>query len=358
MELTKDYWKILLPTGLVFVLGIAGVIMSRNSGAAMWVEVFLLLAIAALAAYTVVNQSKQSARIDALRQGLLRYKSGDFSTRVEDSRFDEFGEIVRLSNELAANLQKMQSSMAQVERQRQQLFTDLTQTVAKPLAGLRSSLDKVLRHTNGEAGDGREQKLTSILEEIHHLAALVDDLIEVSNIDGRRFRLNLKQVDLQALLHQAHQRFDVALQRKNMKYNAEVQNNLNMRGDPERLGHVFQSLFANAIKYAGENTAIRVSSARQGNILRLFFEDDGAGMSQDVLKKVFRRFERSGEATEVVGAGLGLSVCKYIVNQHRGRMRIDSSPHKGTKVVLEFMTGGGQHSGHRRRRRPSGRRTS
>jgi len=354
MELTKDSRKILLPAGFVFVLGIVGIVVTNNSSSAIWIEIFLLLAIAALAAYTLINQSKLSARINALRQGLLRYKSGDFSTRVEDSGFDEFGELVRLTNELAANLQKMQSSMAQVERQRQQLFTDLTQTVAKPLTGLRGALDGVLRNTNGQE---REQKLTSILEEIHHLAALVDDLIEVSNIDSRRFRLNVKQVDLQALLHQAYQRFEVALARKNMKCNVEVQNNLNMRGDPERLGHVFQTLYANAIKYAGENTTIRVSSARQGNIVRLFFEDDGVGMSQEVLKKVFRRFERSGETTEVVGAGLGLSVCKYIVNQHRGRMRIDSSPHKGTKVVLEFMTGGGPHSGQRRRRRPSGRRT-
>jgi signal transduction histidine kinase len=356
MQLPQDYWKTLLPAALTLIIGLAGVTLLQDPGAAIWVEIFLLLAVAGVGIYAFMQHANRFARVDALRQGLLRYKAGDYSSRIEDGKFDDLGEVVRLTNELAANLQKMQGTMTQVERQRQQMFTDLTQTIAKPLAGLRSALDGVLRDTNGQPVPDREQRLTSILEEIHHLGALVDDLIEVSNIDGRRFRLNLKQVDVPALLRQAQKRFEVALQRKNMRCDVDIPNNFSMRGDPDRLGHVFHSLFANSIKYAGENTTIRVSAARQGNILRLHFDDDGVGMSQEVLKKVFRRFER-GETAEVMGAGLGLSVCKYIVNQHRGRMRIDSAPKKGTKVLLEFMPGGGAPPGHRRRRRPSGRRT-
>ena len=350
MQLPKDYWKRLLPPVMVIVASLAAAIFFDNAGMAILVVVF-----AALGIYLLAQQSKQFARVEALRQGLLRFKAGDFSSRVEDARFDDFGDVVRLANELATNLQKFQSTMTQVERQRQQLFADLTQAIAKPLAGLRGALDEVLRSTNGEPAADREHRLTAILEEILHLGALVDDLIEVSNIDSRRFRLNLKQVDVPALLRQAHRNCEVALQRKNMRCNFEMPDNLTMRGDPERLSHVFQSLFANAIKYAGENTTVRVSAARQGNILRLQFDDDGAGMAPEILKKVFRRFER-GETTEVAGAGLGLSVCKYIVNQHRGRLRIDSSPQRGTKVMLEFMSGG-THPESRRRHRRGGRRT-
>jgi len=354
MQLPKEYWKNLLPAALVILAGLAGVIFFRES-AAIWIAIFLLLAIAGLGVYWFIQQSREFSRVEALQQGLLRYKAGDFSSRVEDANFDEFGEVVRLTNELATNLQKLQGTMTQIERQRQQLFADLTQTIAKPLAGLRGALDEVLRNTNDQPIADREKRLTGILEEVLHLGVLVDDLIEVSNIDSRRFRLNLKQVDVLALLRQAQQRFAVALHRKNMRCNLEVPDKLTMRGDAERLGHVFYSLFANAIKYSGENTTIRVTAGRQGNIFRLHFDDDGTGMSQELLKKVFRRFER-GDTTEVTGAGLGLSVCRYIVNQHHGRLRIDSAPNRGTKVLLEFMIGGG-HAGPRRRRRPSGRRT-
>ncbi len=356
MKLPANFSKTLLPIIVVILAGVTAIFVFNLSGMALVVPAFLLLALAGLGVYLFFQQSNQQARIEALRQGLLRYKAGDFSARVEDSTFDEFGEIVRLSNELATNLQKLQSNMNQVERQRQQLFTDLTNAIAKPLAGLRGALDEVLRRQDGEPVHDREQRLTTILEEVLHLGALVDDLIEVSSIDSRRFHLNLKHVDLLALLRQANRRFEVALQRKNMRCELEVPEKLNMRGDAERLGHVFHSLFANAIKYAGENTTIRVNAARQGNILRVRFQDDGAGMSQELVKKIFRRFER-GEATEVSGAGLGLSVCKYIVHQHRGRLRIESAPKQGTKVFIEFMVGGG-HPGQRRGRRPSGRRTA
>jgi signal transduction histidine kinase len=354
MQFLKDSWKILVPMAVALIAGVVGIIVP-NAKTDLGVEILLILAVAGAGFYALTYQSRMSARINVLRQGLLRYKAGDFASRVEDAGFDEFSEVVRLANELATNLQKAQGSMSQIERQRQQLFTDLTQTIAKPLAGLRSALDTVLQDADGAAGADRDHKLTSILEEIHHLAALVDDLIEVSNIDARRFRLSLKQVDVHNLLRQSHQRFEVALKRKNMRCNIEVPNNLTMRGDPARLAHVFYSLYANAIKYAGENTTVRVSAARQGNVLRVQFEDDGAGMSQEVLKKAFRRLDR-GETAEVFDAGLGLSICKFIVSQHRGRMRIDSSPHKGTKVYLEFMLGG-PRGGNRRHRRPSGRRT-
>ena len=340
-----------MPAGVLIVGGLVSAIVLRDAA----LGVFTLL-LTGCGAYLWTLYTQQHARLENLRQGLLRFKAGDFSSRVEDSKFDEFGEVVRLTNEFAGNLQKFQGAMSQVERQRQQLFADLTQMIAKPLEGLHIALNELLRASDAAPASELEPRLTAILEEILHLGALVEDLIEVSNIDSRRFRLNLKHVDVHAVLHEAHQYFEVALRRKQMKCNLEVPEKLGMRGDPERLSHVFHSLFANAIKYAGANTTIRVGAARQGNLLRLTFEDNGAGMSPEVVKKVFRRFER-GETTEVTGGGLGLSVCKFIVNQHRGRVRIDSSPANGTRVLLEFMTGGGGHPAARRRRRSGGRRT-
>lgn len=337
MQRLKDDWKDILVTALVILAGLAVAVFLGNAGMAVLVVVF-----AALGFYLLMRRSRQSARLEALRQGLLRFKAGDFASRIEDSKFDALGEVVRLANELAASLQRFQSAVALVERQRQQLSADLTQAIAKPLAGLRSALDEALRSSNGEPAANRERRLTAILEEILHLGALVGDLIEVSNIDSRRFRLNLRQVNVTALLRQAYQNFEVALQRKNMQCTLDMPDNLTMRGDPERLLHVFHSVFANAIRYAGENTTLRVSAARQGNLLRLQFGDDGVGIAPEVLKKVFRRFE-PGETTEVASAGLGLSLCRYIVNQHRGRLRIDSSPQRGTKITLDFGFGGGRH---------------
>ena len=153
MQLSKDTLKASWPIALVAVLGLMGIILFRQPGAMIVVEILLLLAVAGLGVYFFMRQSTLSARIDALRQGLLRFKAGDFSTRVEDDKFDEFGEIVRLTNEMAVNLQKLQGSMTQVERQRQQQVVDLTQTIAKPLAGLRGALDGALRDTDGPVAE-------------------------------------------------------------------------------------------------------------------------------------------------------------------------------------------------------------
>jgi len=110
--------------------------------------------------------------------------------------------------------------------------------------------------------------------------------------------------------------------------------------DPQRIKQVLENLIGNAAKYSPAGSVIRIDGAVEGNVYRLSVRDLGIGMTPEQVEKAFEKFYRAdASSTSPGGIGLGMGIAKSIVELHGGRIRVESSPGRGTRVSIHLPLG-------------------
>jgi len=111
-----------------------------------------------------------------------------------------------------------------------------------------------------------------------------------------------------------------------------------IKANPNRLQQAFFNIISNAREAMPDGGMLRVKAHKEGNLVRISFQDSGVGIKREELRRVMQPFF----TTKKDGTGLGLSICRSIVWESNGRMRIESHPGKGTTVFIDFPTGAGE----------------
>ena len=186
-----------------------------------------------------------------------------------------------------------------------------------------------------------------------HLMSLVNDVLDMSRIDSGRMSLNEEEFSLADLVHDIAVIVRPQAGQKNQKLQIEIGDicEEELLGDPLRLRQIMVNIINNAVKYTGEGGAIRVffgerpveeeSQAQPGQSrvwLDFVCEDNGIGMSEEFLRKIFVPFERERNTTtgKVEGTGLGMAIVKKLTERMGGRIRIESEEGKGSRFTLEI----------------------
>ena len=178
------------------------------------------------------------------------------------------------------------------------------------------------------------------------LRHLVDDLLDLSKLEAKGYRLALTDLDLGAVVtHTAALLFEPA-RRKRMTVDIEPMPDLQIRADRRAVEQVVMNLLENAIKYAGEGARVTLRAAARDGHVELAVADDGVGIPAAHLGRLFERFYRvdAGRSRELGGTGLGLSIVKHLVELMGGTIRVDSEPGRGACFTLGFVPGGGAAS--------------
>jgi two-component system phosphate regulon sensor histidine kinase PhoR len=128
-------------------------------------------------------------------------------------------------------------------------------------------------------------------------------------------------------------------ERAQVALRSDVDASLRVLGDPERLEQVVQNLIDNGIKYGGSE--VRIRAEKNGADVSLVVEDDGAGISEDHLARLFERFYRvdAGRSREQGGSGLGLAIVKHLSEAMGGSVSVDSRPGAGTRFTVTLRAG-------------------
>jgi signal transduction histidine kinase len=206
----------------------------------------------------------------------------------------------------------------------------LAHELRTPLTVLRGEIEMAL--ADARAGVNIERRLAGQLEEIDKLKRLIDQLLTLARAEAGELTIARAPVNLGAMIETLTDQLELVAQEKGVALRCECAEPATVAGDASWLERVLLNLLDNAIKFTPAGGTVLVRLAREGTSARVDVSDTGVGMAPDVVPHVFERFYRAdpsrSSATE--GVGLGLSLAKWIVERHGGRIEVASTPGKGS----------------------------
>ena len=245
------------------------------------------------------------------------------------------GGFSREMRKLNEAFERMFSDLQLSEERRVNLLADLAHELRTPLATINAYIDGL---EDGVVPASAESWATLRLQ-ISRLNRLVEDLKAASATDERSLSMHFVPVNIDQLIRSAMAIFIARceVESKELRYN-KLPHTLSIKADQERLGQVFSNLLDNSCRHTAVGGLIEISVTDLGKEVAIEVSDNGTGISQGSLEKVFQRFFREDLSRQVnnTGSGLGLTIARNIVELHKGSITVTSPGHLGgaTFVIL------------------------
>lgn len=230
-----------------------------------------------------------------------------------------------------------QSARHAAEQMRVDFVANASHELRTPLASILGYVE-TLRDEAGEDAEVRDRFLKIMFDESRRMQRLVDDLISLSRIESEKHRPPERAIDLGALIEDVRDALanDHGARGQDILVDSPA-TPPRVTGDETQLSQVLHNIIGNAMKYGRPGTPIRITlSAPAGGMVRLTVTDEGEGIAAEHLPRLTERFYRvdAGRSRALGGTGLGLAIVKHIVERHRGRLEIASTPGVGTRVTI------------------------
>ena len=271
--------------------------------------------------------NEMTAQIDVQRKSLLQAKA-----TLSDQVDDRTRELRERSDALAASNERLRS----VDASRANFFADISHELRTPLTILRGQAEMAMRERDADAAT-LQAALAAIVRKTDQIGRLIDDLLFLARSESGSIMVNRSRVVLQDIVG------DVLLDGGSLSMRPGVrirprqpEEPVEVRGDPDRLRQAVMIALDNAVRLAPEGTTVTVELARSSDHAHIRVHDQGPGFTGDELGSAFTRFysARPSRPRSGRGLGLGLSIAKWIVDQHDGTIRIDSAPGRGAVVEI------------------------
>jgi two-component system sensor histidine kinase BaeS len=267
------------------------------------------------------------APVRDLANGTRALAAGQFSTRLRVTSGDELGQLATDFNLLARTLERN-------EHMRRQLTADISHELRTPLSILHGEIEALqdgIRPCNADT-------LQSLHSEVVRLNTLVDDLYELSLSDLGALHYRKAPIDLGTVLDDALTAYRDRFASKNITIEAALMPHAPVMvfADVERLHQLFINLLENTLRYTNLDGRLCVWYARHEKTVVIHFQDSAPGVPTDALPKLFDRFYRvdAARTRSQGGAGLGLAICKNIVEAHGGEICAQPSPLGGVWMQI------------------------
>jgi signal transduction histidine kinase len=173
--------------------------------------------------------------------------------------------------------------------------------------------------------------------QLDRITRLIEDMLDISRISQGKIILNSQRKNLSALVLDVIQRFTDELNEEKISLTSELEEDIYIYCDPSRIEQVITNLMTNAIRY-GQKKPIQLSLRSQGEIAEIEIKDGGIGIAPNNHERIFGRFERA-VGFEMSGLGLGLYISKQIIDEHQGKISVESEIDQGAtfKVSLPCL---------------------
>lgn len=268
------------------------------------------------------------APLRAMTDASQRIAAGHYDERVKINGDDELAQLGERFNQMAEKLE-------QVESMRRRLIGDVSHELRTPLTAIKGSMEGLM--------DGVLPATQETYQQIHaeadRLNRLVDDLQELSRVEAGSYHLDIKPVDVSALVQTVAKRLSLQFESKRISLDLELAPDLpRLQADEDRAVQVLTNLVGNAIQYTPENGKIIISAKNINNEIQIAVKDSGIGIPPEHLAYIFARFyrvDKSRSRRAGGGSGIGLTIARALVEAQGGRIWVESEG-EGRGSILTF----------------------
>ena len=228
-----------------------------------------------------------------------------------------------------------QTDIRRLERASKEFLTNVSHELRTPLSSIKLMLETVIESPDDEAAD---LFLPQALTQVDRLASLVQQLMEQARAESGQMRLNLQEVDLEAVAHPIVVSLEPQAANKGVRLELRAMRPVSVEADPDRLAQVFVNLIDNALRHTPAGGSVTVELDANGNDAIMRVRDTGVGIPYKDIPHVFERFyvvDRSRTRMSG-GAGLGLAIVKGIVDAHGGTVATESMVGSGTLFTVRL----------------------
>jgi two-component system phosphate regulon sensor histidine kinase PhoR len=239
------------------------------------------------------------------------------------------------------------TELRRLESLRRDFVANASHELRTPIAAVRSA-NETLRNGAIDDPNAALRFLDIIERNSQRLQSLVEDMLELSKLEAKEFKLKRELVDLDSVVPLVVSLFRERAEKKGVRLTAELGEPLRVEADARAIEHVLSNLVDNAVKYCPTGSSIRVTARKvtareeEGRGVELVVADTGPGIAPEHLPRVFERFYRvdAGRSRELGGTGLGLSIVKHMVEAMRGKVSVSSSVGKGSTFTVSLVQAG------------------
>jgi two-component system sensor histidine kinase BaeS len=263
-----------------------------------------------------------------LRSAAQTLADGDLSVRIPVSSADEVGKLSVAFNDMAAEIERH-------EALRRQMVADVAHELRTPLSVMRGNIEAMMDGLIRPSQD----ELSEVHDEVLRLGRMVEDLRTLSLADAGELDLVMELFDAGALAQTAVRRMAPLARERGVAIQGKVPDRtVTIRGDEDKLLQALINLIDNGLRHASAGGKVEVEAGRTDGMVFLAVADDGPGIPDEELTKLFDRFWRGDKSRSRGGggSGLGLAIVQQIALSHGGEVSVESSPSGGSRFVISL----------------------
>ena len=268
--------------------------------------------------------------IDRVTRVARKISAEDLSQRLNMRLPDD--EVGRL----ASTFDEMIARLDEAFRRQRQFTADASHELRTPLTAIKGQTEVALQRDRD--ADTYREVLRKVNGEVDRMIRLIGSLLTLARADARQIPVSRESVDLGRLVTDAVEQIRPAAVDKAIALNVSSNGDIRLRADQDLILQLMLNLLDNSVKYTPRGGSIDLSCRAEGSQAEVTVADTGSGIPAEHLPHIFDRFYRVDKARTRAegGAGLGLSISRWIAEAHGGTLRVESTPGRGSKFTLSL----------------------
>ncbi|KAA0780974.1 cell wall metabolism sensor histidine kinase WalK [Bacillus sp. TE8-1] len=268
---------------------------------------------------------KKMKQIEEMAQGVNEIAKGNLAYRIEEKGQDEMALLTKNINQMAEELKVNIEKEREIERQKNELITNVSHDLRTPLTSIMGYL-RLLSDAKYENREQYDEYIKIAFSKSEQLKNLIEDLFEYTKLTNENIVLEKQKVSINEMLDQLIEELVPLAEEHGLSFSKEFPDErIQALVDSEKLVRVFENLLMNAIKYSLDEGEIKVSLQKERDNIKISVENPSEEFTQHELENLFERFYKKDQSRSRVseGSGLGLAIAKSIINLQNGDIRAE-----------------------------------
>lgn len=270
--------------------------------------------------------------IKELYKATQKIEKKNYKTRVKIKTDDELEELGKSFNQMIESLEKADKEHKEIDEAKTRLLSISSHELRSPMTPIKAQLQMLIENYFGDLNEKQKDSLKVILKNTNRLDKIIKDFLDISRIEAARLKFNFEKTSIKKEIEKAIEDVRDYLPEKNIKVKSDIPKIPQIELDTERFEQVLRNLLENAKKFSPENSEIIVKAKEKEKDVLVSVKDFGAGIKKEHIKKLFNSFyqEEGTIYRKYGGVGLGLAICKGIIESQKGKIWVESEKNKGS----------------------------